>query len=205
MLPWSSQQRWHFILTCEIARKAPVFPSFSPPLETLSADCLAVFAASSIPSMIFFPMSERPTSSKPYTCVRTNTHTHTMWIYNTTSNQYTYHITRVLWRYIIHSHIVQRPCCKLIFYTVNMWNSHGNMDRACVWKTILVIYLYHNSFKRFTGLNTTCTFLGKKKILKSITPVTTKIQSATFWDNAYYFIIITLPGTTHTSFLNVLC
>lgn len=52
--------------TCDSARKAPVFPSFPPPLDTVSADSLAVLAASSMPSLILFPMSERPTSSKPW-------------------------------------------------------------------------------------------------------------------------------------------
>lgn len=52
-------------LTCDIALKAPVFPSFPPLLDTDSADVLAVFAASSIPSLIFFPISVQLTSSKP--------------------------------------------------------------------------------------------------------------------------------------------
>lgn len=62
----TSTQACMAVVTCEIARNAPVFPSFSPPLDIDSADCLAVLAASSTPSLIFFPMSERPTSSKPW-------------------------------------------------------------------------------------------------------------------------------------------
>lgn len=44
-------------LTWERALKAAVLPSFSPPLDTDSADCLAVLAASSTPSLIFRPRS----------------------------------------------------------------------------------------------------------------------------------------------------
>ncbi|KAF3834804.1 hypothetical protein F7725_027362 [Dissostichus mawsoni] len=38
-------------------RLAPVFPNISPPLETDSAEVFADLAASSIPSLIFFPIS----------------------------------------------------------------------------------------------------------------------------------------------------
>ena len=63
-------------LTCEMALNALVLPSFSPPLETDSAECMAVLAAPSTPSLIFFPMSVRLTSSRPYgrkanTCTNT--------------------------------------------------------------------------------------------------------------------------------------
>lgn len=54
------------LLTCERALNALVLPSFSPPLDTDSAECMAVLAASSTPSLIFFPMSVRLTSSRPY-------------------------------------------------------------------------------------------------------------------------------------------
>lgn len=47
-----------------MALNALVVPNFSPPLETDSAECAAVLAASSMPALIFFPMSVRPTSSK---------------------------------------------------------------------------------------------------------------------------------------------
>lgn len=51
--------------TCEMALKALVLPSFSPPLETDSAEWMAVLAASSTPSLIFLPISVRLTSSRP--------------------------------------------------------------------------------------------------------------------------------------------
>lgn len=54
-----------FLLTCEMALKALVLPIFSPPLETDSAECMAVLAASSTPSLIFLPISVRVTSSRP--------------------------------------------------------------------------------------------------------------------------------------------
>ncbi|CAB1325994.1 unnamed protein product [Coregonus sp. 'balchen'] len=47
-----------------MALKALVAPSFSPPLDTDSAECLAVLAASSIPSLIFFPISVGEASSR---------------------------------------------------------------------------------------------------------------------------------------------
>ena len=53
-------------LTWERALKAAVLPSFSPPLDTDSADCLAVLAASSTPSLIFRPRSLLLTSSRLY-------------------------------------------------------------------------------------------------------------------------------------------
>lgn len=53
-------------LTWEMALKAAVLPSFSPPLDTDSADCLAVLAASSTPSLILRPRSLLLTSSRLY-------------------------------------------------------------------------------------------------------------------------------------------
>lgn len=54
------------IQTCEIALNALVLPNFSPSLERDSAECIAVFAAPSTPSLNFFPKSVRLTSSSPY-------------------------------------------------------------------------------------------------------------------------------------------
>lgn len=64
-----SQKRFDVVfsfLTCEMALNALVRPSFSPPLDTFSAECMAVLAASSTPSLIFLPMSVRLTSSSPF-------------------------------------------------------------------------------------------------------------------------------------------
>lgn len=71
------QKRWMYnepLCTWDIALKAPVFPNFSPLLDMVSAELLAVLAASSTPSLIFFPMSVRLTSSSPW--LYTHTHTH---------------------------------------------------------------------------------------------------------------------------------
>lgn len=64
--PWKLMYVIYSLLTCEMALNALVRPSFSPPLDTDSAEWMAVLAASSTPSLIFFPMSVRLTSSRPY-------------------------------------------------------------------------------------------------------------------------------------------
>lgn len=62
----SEQSQLCSLPTCEIALKALVLPNFSPSLERDSAECIAVFAAPSTPSLIFLPISVRLTSSSPY-------------------------------------------------------------------------------------------------------------------------------------------
>ena len=61
-------------LTSEMALNALVLPSFSPPLDTVSAECIAALVASSTPSLIFLPMSVRLTSSRLFSMKSTQTH-----------------------------------------------------------------------------------------------------------------------------------
>lgn len=66
MMKSKQSQLCSLLLTCEMALNALVLPNFSPSLERDSAECIAVFAAPSTPSLIFLPISVRLTSSSPY-------------------------------------------------------------------------------------------------------------------------------------------
>lgn len=65
MIKWK-QSQFCSLPTCEIALNALVLPNLSPSLERDSAECIAVFAAPSTPSLIFLPISVRLTSPSPY-------------------------------------------------------------------------------------------------------------------------------------------
>lgn len=71
---WTSIDVSFRFLTCEMALNALVRPSFSPPLDKDSAEPLAVLVASSTPSLIFFPMSLRLTSSRLFDPNATQAH-----------------------------------------------------------------------------------------------------------------------------------
>ena len=107
-----SSQNW--LNTCDIALNAPVFPNISPLLETVSAELFAVLAASSIPSLIFFPISVRLTSSRP--CPNTQTGTY-LWCDNCKR--------AYIWLKYGHTHLFNslRNVSKLLLE--NFWGFHS--------------------------------------------------------------------------------